>query len=284
MIAIPRRFVGDTATMLDPAAIDTHASNIEKDGYTVVHGLVDPAFALALKGDIERLEKELAVGAGENLFEGFKTRRIYNLLARGKRFEEAAENDGVFAIVERVLGKGFLVSTVSTVCIEPGETAQPIHADDQLIPLPKPHPPLTCTVMWAIDDFTEENGGTRVIPGSHKRAENPDMLATHDVKPTVMKRGSVLIYNGSVWHGGGANLSSERRVAIAIGYCVGWMRQQENQQLGVPLEIARGFSPRLRKLAGFGLYKMLYGHIDKCSPADLLDQSGPRVVVGVVKS
>ncbi len=186
-------------------------------------------------------------------------------------------------IDERVLDRGLLVSTVSTVAIEPGERAQPIHSDDQLIPLPRPHRPLTCTVMWAIDDFTEENGGTRVIPRSHLEAASPDMLAEYETKATTMPRGSVLIYNGSLWHGGGANRSNRRRVAIAVGYCAGWLRQQENQQLGIPLEVARGFSPRLRKLAGFGVYKGLYGHIDKCAPLDLLDGVGPRVVVGVVK-
>jgi ectoine hydroxylase-related dioxygenase (phytanoyl-CoA dioxygenase family) len=95
-----------------------------------------------------------------------------------------------------------------------------------------------------------------------------------------MPRGSVLVYHGSLWHGGGANHSSARRVGVAMNYCAGWVRQQENQQLGIPVEIARGFSPRLRKLAGYGIYRGLIGHIDKCSPVDLLDDAGPRRVVG----
>jgi ectoine hydroxylase-related dioxygenase (phytanoyl-CoA dioxygenase family) len=270
--------------MLSEQDINDHAARIEREGFTVIDNAIEPDLVDLLKADIERLERERAIGAGENLFEGFKTKRVYNLLARGKAFERAAEHDHVLPVVERVLDRGFLVSTVSSVVIEPGEDAQPIHADDQLIPLPKPHQPLTCTVMWALTDFTEETGGTRLIPGSHKRDGNPDMMATHDdVQSTVMKRGSVLIYNGSLWHGGGANRSNERRFGLAVGYCVGWMRQQENQQLGIPREVARGFSPRLRKLAGYGVYKLLYGHIDKCSPVDLLDETGPRVIVGVVK-
>jgi ectoine hydroxylase-related dioxygenase (phytanoyl-CoA dioxygenase family) len=97
-----------------------------------------------------------------------------------------------------------------------------------------------------------------------------------------MTRGSVLVYNGSLWHGGGANLTGARRLGVAMNYCAGWVRQQENQQLGIPLSAARGFSPRLRKLCGFGLYRGLLGHIDKCSPVDLLDGTGPRPVVGVI--
>ena len=95
-----------------------------------------------------------------------------------------------------------------------------------------------------------------------------------------MRRGSVLVWNGSLWHGGGANQTSERRIGLAMNYCAGWMRQQENQQLGIPLETAKGFSPRLRKLIGYGLYMKLLGHVDKCSPVDLLDGTGPRRVVG----
>jgi len=91
-----------------------------------------------------------------------------------------------------------------------------------------------------------------------------------------MRKGSVLVFNGSLWHGGGANRTGTRRVGIAVNYCAGYIRQQENQQLGIPLDVARGFSPRLRKLAGYGIYRGLIGHIDKCSPVDLLDGVGPR--------
>jgi ectoine hydroxylase-related dioxygenase (phytanoyl-CoA dioxygenase family) len=268
--------------MLDPSAVDEHAVRIERDGFTVLHGL-DAALTDAVLLEIERTERELAVGTGENLFEGFQTKRVYNLLARGKVYAQAVEHESVLAVVERVLDRGFLVSTVSSIAIEPGESAQPIHADDQLVPLPKPHRALTCTVMWAMTDFTEENGATRVIPGSHRRDSGPDMTTQYEAASTSMKRGSALIYNGSLWHGGGANRSSARRVGLAVGYCVGWMRQQENQQLGIPRDIAKTFSPRLRKLVGYGIYKGLYGHIDKCSPVDLLDQCAPRVVVGVVR-
>jgi ectoine hydroxylase-related dioxygenase (phytanoyl-CoA dioxygenase family) len=95
-----------------------------------------------------------------------------------------------------------------------------------------------------------------------------------------MPAGSVLVFDGSIWHGGGANRATERRLGLAMNYCAGWLRQQENQQLGIPIEVARSFSPRLRKLVGYGLYRKLIGHIDKCSPDDLLDGGPPRPVVG----
>ena len=270
--------------MAEPNDRDDHAARLETQGYTVIRDALDRELVDALRADIERLERDLAVAPAENLFEGLRTRRVYNLLARGKVYERAVEQDRILEILGGLLGKGFLVSTVSSIAIEPGETAQPIHADDMLIPLPRPHIPLTSTVMIALTDFTEENGATRVIPGSHRREAVPEMLKPYDdAIPVPMERGGALLYNGSLWHGGGANRTGETRVGLAIGFCVGWMRQQENQQLGIPREVAKGFSARLRKLCGYNIYKGVYGHIDKCSPVDLLDETGPRVVVGVMR-
>ena len=259
-----------------------HVARVARDGYTLVQGAIEPELLDALVAELERLERELDARPAQNIFEGTRTVRIYNLLARGKVFERVPVHEAILPIVEAVLDRGCLVSSLSSIAIGPEETPQPLHADDQLIPLPKPHVPIVCNTMWALTDFTEENGATRLVPRTHTRDRNPELGEPHETIAAVMKRGSVLVWNGSLWHGGGANTTGERRVGLAMNYCAGWMRQQENQQLGIPIEIARGFSPRLRKLAGFGLYKQLLGHIDKCSPMDLLDQSGPRVVVGVV--
>jgi ectoine hydroxylase-related dioxygenase (phytanoyl-CoA dioxygenase family) len=260
--------------------VERHANAVKTEGFTIVEDAIAPDLVDRLASAIDALHAELAVTPAANLFEGLHTLRVYNLLARGKVFEEVPVHENVLPIVERVLDPGCLVSSLSSITILPRETAQPIHADDQLIPLPKPHVPLVCNSMWALTDFTEANGATRLVPRTHEADRSPELLGTYDTIPAVMKKGSVLVWNGSLWHGGGANQTTERRVGLAMNYCVGWMRQQENQQLGIPLAIAKGFSPRLRKLAGFGLYKRLLGHIDKCSPVDLLDETGPRRVVG----
>jgi ectoine hydroxylase-related dioxygenase (phytanoyl-CoA dioxygenase family) len=266
---------------LTDAQIDHHVARVAKDGFSIVEDAIEPALLDALDAELARLEVELHAEPAKNLFEGLRTVRIYNLLARGAVFAQVPVHANVLPIVERVLDRGCLVSSLSSIAIGPGEGAQPVHADDMLVPLPRPHVPLVCNTMWALTDFTDDNGATRVVPGSHQREQAPELgRAYDDTVPAVMKRGSVLVFNGSIWHGGGANRTNARRVGIAMNYCAGWMRQQENQQLGIPMEIARGFSPRLRKLVGFGIYRGLLGHIDKCSPVDLLDGVPPRRVIG----
>jgi ectoine hydroxylase-related dioxygenase (phytanoyl-CoA dioxygenase family) len=257
-----------------------HAADIERDGFTIVVDAIAPELVDRLVAAIDALHDELAVTPAANIFEGLKTLRVYNLLARARIFEEVPVHDAVLPIVESVLDRGCLVSSLSSITILPGEEAQPIHADDQLIPLPKPHVPLVCNSMWALTDFTEANGATRLVPRTQSADRSPNFGEPHQTIAAEMKRGSVLVWNGSLWHGGGANHTNERRIGLAMNYCVGWMRQQENQQLGIPLDVAKGFSPRLRKLVGYGLYRQLLGHVDKCSPIDLLDGTGPRRVVG----
>ena len=259
-----------------------HIERIARDGYTIVEDAIPVDLVDRLVSAVDALHATLAVQPAANIFEGLRTLRVYNLLARGKVFEEVPVHDRILPIVEGVLDRGCLVSSLSSITILGGEEPQPIHADDQLIPLPKPHVPLVCNTMWALTDFTEDNGATRLVPRTHLRERSPELGEPHETIPATMKKGSVLVFNGSLWHGGGANRTSERRVGLAMNYCAGWMRQQENQQLGIPLDVARGFSERLRKLAGFGLYMRLLGHIDKCSPVDLLDETGPRPVVGVL--
>jgi ectoine hydroxylase-related dioxygenase (phytanoyl-CoA dioxygenase family) len=244
--------------------------DMERDGYVILEGVIDDALRLELLEAIDALVDRLAVTPSDNDFEGRHTRRVYNLLARGDVFARVPVHRAVLPVVEGVLDRGCLVSSLSSIDIGPGETAQPIHADDQLMPLAKPHAPTVCNTMWALTDFTEANGATRIIPGTHLADASPNFGQHYDSIPAEMPAGSVLVWHGSLWHGGGANATDERRVGLAMNYCAGWVRQQENQQLGIPLDTVRRFEPRLQELCGFSPYNGLIGHIDKHTPASLL--------------
>lgn len=258
-----------------PDTVADHLARIAAQGYTIVPDAIEGSLLDAVQDTLARLERDLGVTPADNGFEGRNTVRIYNLLARDPVFQQVPVHPAVLPVVEGVLDAGCLVSSLSSIAIDPGERAQPIHADDQLMPLPKPHPPTVCNTMWALTDFTEDNGATRVIEGSHLAEDNPAYGAAFESTAAVMRRGSVLVWHGSLWHGGGANQTTARRTGLAMNYCAGWVRQQENQQLGIPLERLRRFSPRLRELCGFGIYLGLIGHIDRRSPADIVLDSGP---------
>lgn len=256
------------------AGLDVHLAAIAEQGYTVLPDVIPPDVVAALLEDLDRLHTELGTRPARNGFEGTSTLRVYNLLTHGPIWQQVPVHPAVLPVVEGVLDPGCLVSSLSSISIGPGETEQPIHADDQIIPLPKPHVPTVCNSMWALTDFTEANGATRIIPGSHLADQSPHFGSPYDSIPAEMAAGSVLVWHGSLWHGGGANTTDERRVGIAMNYCAGWIRQQENQQLGIPVGTARTFSPRLRELCGFGVYAGLIGHIDRRPPAEVVLDAG----------
>jgi ectoine hydroxylase-related dioxygenase (phytanoyl-CoA dioxygenase family) len=247
--------------------MEGHLRRIAEEGYTVLENAIAPDFIDEIADALRKVEAELGAVPADNLFEGVHTTRVYNLLVHGPTFEKIPVHPDVLPVVERVLDPGALISSLSSIAIGPGERAQPIHADDQVIPLTRPHIPIICNTMWAITDFTEENGATRVIPGSHLRDHAPNPLEHYDTIAAEMPKGSVLVWVGSLWHGGGANLTDTPRVGIAMNYCAGYIRQQENQQLGIPTKLVSTFPRRLQELIGYSVYNGLIGHIDKQHPA-----------------
>jgi len=258
---------------MDDSTRAKHLERIAKDGFTIVENAIEPALIDALNVALDRLERELDAKPAMNGFEGHKTVRIYNLLAHGAPFDQVPVHENVLPLIEGVLDQGCLISSLSSIAIDPGESAQPIHADDMVIPLEKPHRAIVCNSMWALTDFSDANGATRLVPGSHKKG-NPEYGGEYETIGAEMPKGSVLIWEGALWHGGGANRTDKRRTGVAMNYCAGFIRQQENQQLGLSPERVKSFSPRLQELVGYGVYQGLIGHINKSSPAQILNGSG----------
>lgn len=194
---------------------------------------------------------------GRDDFAGFHTQRTGSLVARSQSFQQLALHPLVLDTAAKVLGpycKKFQLHLTQVIKINPGETAQALH-QDQLVYDPFRFPrDMDCELhlMWALTHFTEENGATRVIPGSHKWAEGRSPSPEETV-PAVMPKGSVMLFTGAVYHGGGANNSDSPRLGIEVGYNLGWLRQEENQYLAVPPAIARQLPEQLQKLIGYSL-------------------------------
>jgi ectoine hydroxylase-related dioxygenase (phytanoyl-CoA dioxygenase family) len=201
---------------------------------------------------------------------------MYNLLAKDPVFQAMPVHPNVLPIAEALLDRGCLLSGMTAIDIGPGEHPQPMHGDDIVMSrhLPRPHVPMMVTSMWALTDFTADNGGTRFVPGSHRfpqTPESPDAPLDVDVCALEMPAGSVMVFHGSLWHAGGANTTTDdRRLGVNVQYCPGFVRQQQNPYLGIPGEIATTFSDRLLELVGYRLYKGIMGHVDGASPGEVV--------------
>ena len=265
--------------MLSEAEVASHADRIRSDGYTVLERVVAPQLVEDLKAAVERIERDHNLGLAKTSFEGFKTLRINNLLTYDDVFWEVPLHEVVLPVVEAVLDKECLLSSFCSLVLGPGQEAEPIHEDTQLIPLPRPHIPITINAIWALTDFTATNGATRIVPGSHKYDRAPEYGKDYETQLATMPAGSVMLFDSALWHGGGANDSDARRFAFSCAYCWGWMRQQENLQLGIPHETAQRFPRRLQELCGYSVYKGQFGHIDNHDPIELLGRErGKRMV------
>lgn len=265
--------------MLSEQQVADHAERMARDGYTIVEGAVAEQTRRDLIAALERVEREQGLGFAKTSFEGTRTIRIYNLLARDAAFWQVPLHENVLPVAEAVLDRELLLSSLTAITLAPGQEAQPMHEDTQQIPLPRPHAPIAINALWALTDFTEENGATRIVPGSHRYDAAPEYGGQYDTIAAQMPAGSVMIFDSQLWHAGGANRTDRRRFALSCYYCAGWLRQQENLQLGIPLETTRAFPRRLQELCGYSVYRGQYGHIDNGDPIEMLGRERTRRMV-----
>jgi len=239
------------------------AEILDRDACCVVDRVVAPEV-------MDRVAAELApwfgsVGPGRDPFSGKRTQRVGGLIARSETARELVENPVVLGAVKRALAHAtnFQLHLTQTIAIGPGETAQAIHRDQwafDFFPFPDTYP-VQCNTIWAMTDFTEANGATRVIPGSHRLADRLQFQAS-DTEPAEMEKGSVLFYTGGLYHGGGANRTDATRIGINVTYAVAWLRQEENQYLSVPRELAATLPESLLRLMGYAQGAYALGYID----------------------
>ena len=176
----------------------------------------------------------------------------------------------VLGVLDRILGH-YQLSAPAGISIGPGEVAQPLHPDDAIYPVPRPHPELVVNVMWPLQDFTEENGATRIVAGSHRWTDERPDASTLTVS-VEMPAGTALVYSGQVWHGGGANRTDESRLGVVLHYGASWLRPVENHVLAVPPAQARELPVRLQELLGYNVRPPFLGYVDGRHPSALLER------------
>ncbi len=249
---------------------DEVVAAIKEDGFALVERLIDADRAAEIRKELtEVLEK---TPEGRNAFEGYSTRRIYALFAKTRVFDDLATHPLVLGVLDGVLGESYQLSAPTGIEIGPGEKAQVLHTDDGIYPIARPHDELVLNMMWALDDFTEANGATRIVPGSHKWVDQRPDERTETVM-AEMQAGSVLFFVGSVFHGGGANNTDRPRFGTILEYVVGWLRPQENHVLAVPRDVVRDLPERLQELLGYNIHPPFVGYVDGRHPRRALERA-----------
>jgi len=249
------------------------APALEQDGYAIVENLLTAKQLTAIRDELNPYLDARAPG-NENMM-GTKTRRVGRLLLRSKIVQQLVTHPMILGVADTVLLPHcvrYQLNYTGVMYLEPGETAQPLHRDTGFYPIQNPAPPLLLSTIWAISDFTIENGATCLVPGSRHWVDSREPKSG-EVIAAKMPAGSVLLYIGSTIHGGGANYSNYPRFGLALHYALGWLRQEENQYLAVPIEEARTFPKQVQELMGYALGTSALGFVDHQDPNDFLNRT-----------
>lgn len=269
----------------DGFRVEEHARRIEEDGYTLVEDFVSPDDLAEVR---RVLSFYLGTHRGRNDFEGERTERVYTLVARGRVFWKIVLDARIAALCAHFLRAGWLLTTSQAIRIEPGETPQPFHTDDSFYHLPRPRPMVSLSTIVAVDAFTAANGGTEVVPGSHRWSDAElagtfaatgalgaataarDAELARLARPVALPAGGAVVFAGTLLHRGGRNTTAQPRCAFSHQYCQPWARQQENFVLGVPVEVARAMPPDLQALLGYSIHPPFIGQLTASHPAKAL--------------
>jgi ectoine hydroxylase-related dioxygenase (phytanoyl-CoA dioxygenase family) len=249
-------------------------NELRTDGYVILRGvLADPVLEEARNALRPLLDRQAWGKAG---FFGYRTKRVHNVLAKTRVVDSLVTHPAVLELLRGTLSQP-QVSIVNAIEIHPGETAQFLHQDDSVFPIARPHPPLIVNTMWALTEFTAENGATRLVPRSQDATELDD---DPPVVTAEMEPGSVLIWTGGLYHGGGANCAQQPRLGLNVNYNCPWLRQQENQYLAIPREVAATLDDEFLRLLGYDTHIDVYGFVDHRHPLSVLGRDVPAIASG----
>jgi ectoine hydroxylase-related dioxygenase (phytanoyl-CoA dioxygenase family) len=252
---------------VDDASLRRDLAKIEREGYVVIEGLLSRETCEAIREDVT---PRFRYSSGRNNFEGFATQRLYGMISKTDVCDALVEHPRILALADHILEPNYLLSQLQAINVLPGEAAQPLHHDDGFYRVPRPRAPLGVATIFAIDDFTAENGATVLLPGSHAWGDRDPTEADARVS-VVMPAGSVVFFVGTLWHGAGANRTQRARLCVTAQYCAPWCRQQENFSLSVPRERVKRSSEHIQRMLGYSVCPPFMGFVDGKHPKRLLE-------------
>lgn len=256
---------------VDPAIVDADLAAVLRDGYVILPNLLTAVQLDTIRDAVAPLLDR----HGRNGFEGRATQRVYSVLNKTEACDVVADHPRVLALLDRMFLPNYLLSMLQVINIGPGEQAQMLHTDDGFYPLPRPRAALGAATIWAIDDFTADNGATDIVPGSDRWVDRMPQDAERE--PVVMPAGSCVFFPGTLWHGGGANRSDRPRLAVTAQYCEPWLRPQEAFTLSMTRDTVRRVSEDIRRMLGYSIHPPFVGQVDGMHPKRLLESGiGPE--------
>lgn len=253
------------------AACRADIAQLERQGHLLIEDALSMHEHTTLANELEPWLKTTPRCQGD--FYGWNTTRVGGLLSKAPMVQHMVLNPRILAIAETLLRPScdcIQLNLTQATRVHPGERVQAPHRDEEMWPWPTDGRHWLLNVMWAVSDFTEENGATRLWPGSHHGALNRNADHRNSV-PGVMRAGSALLFLGSLTHSAGANRSSAPRTGVIVSYCLGWLKTYENQFLAYPREVARCFPERLQRLLGYQMHRPNLGGWEGQDPIRYLD-------------
>lgn len=249
-------------TGIDQESLEEQHRQLLRDGYIILVNIVQPSLLDALRQEsLPYLQK-----VGRNSFEGELTQRIYGVPGKLRSADAFIEHPLIMAHLDRLLQPNYLLSQAQVINVLAGSPAQPMHYDDGFYPWPRPRPALSAATIFALDDFTLENGATLAIPDSHRWGEERRPGPRDKTLAAEMPAGSCILFLGNFWHGAGANTTTSDRLAITAQYCEPWLRTQENYFLSVSKETVATLSQNMQRLLGYSIHPPFVGMVDGMHP------------------
>jgi ectoine hydroxylase-related dioxygenase (phytanoyl-CoA dioxygenase family) len=226
---------------------------LDENGYVILEDFMSPELLAGLRVRVEELFEIEGENAGSEFRQEAGARRLANLVDKGDLFQETVAMPQILQRIEKVIGPNFKLSSLNARSANPhSESDQPLHAD--MGGIADEHGYWVCNTVWLLDDFTPENGATRVVPGTHLLRKLPqdvlaDIYAPHpDQKLILGKAGTVVVMNAHAWHGGTANRTSAPRRALHGFYCRSDKPQQQYQKQLLRPATQQKLTPVLRKI------------------------------------
>ncbi len=246
------------------ASVEEIHEVLHRDAALIIDGLATVEQIDAINAEMQPFIE--ATPPGSDDFSGRNTKRTGALIARSPSSHALIQHPTILGVTEKLLhrAQSFQLHLTQVISIGPDSPGQSIHRDQwafDFFEFPSDYD-VQCNTIWALTDFTETNGATRLMPGSQHLADAPGEHTIDETVPAEMSKGSCLLYTGKVYHGGGANTSAETRMGLNVTYNVGWLRQEENQYLSCPPEVAATLPDDLLRLMGYRIGAYALGYID----------------------